>query len=133
MRLLAIACCTLAVAGMLSCGPGHKDETEAKAEFVTDVAPCPAIGGIDISPLEVSVGSELELRVRLIHGDGAKVSWRGAGGSFRRRESIRTFYRCERPGENPITVAVRRGSDCRKQERVTVTCTASAVPAGAGG
>jgi cysteine-rich repeat protein len=97
----------------------HESNVTFAASIITQ---CPTILGIEALPLEVMVGSEVQLSAKL-RDASAKIVWHADGGVFSSRTSATTSFRCDLPGAQTVVFSTLR--PCRQRATIRVTCTVS--------
>jgi len=87
---------------------------------------CADLSQVVITPLQTSVGNEIELEATAVdeEGDLIEYLWSGTGGSFDDANAASTSYTCEEVGDHDITITVSDdGFDwCVDNWIVAVTC-----------
>jgi pimeloyl-ACP methyl ester carboxylesterase len=92
---------------------------------------CPELVKVVVSPLQTSIGNDIELSALAVDADDDPVSyfWFGSGGSIANPTAASTTYTCERDGQHLIAVFVSEGLDnpspfapCTDRWFVEVTC-----------
>jgi hypothetical protein len=79
-----------------------------------------------VSPLQTSVGNELDLTAMGSDADGDPIAylWTGTGGSIADPSASSTTYTCGEVGDHSVSVAVSDDdfADCIDELSVAVTC-----------
>jgi len=93
------------VAVMLNCKVGQRNggvRVNGKINFCTDLIK------VVVSPLQTSVGNEIDVMAFAVdvEGDPIEYRWTGTGGSFADPTSPVTTFTCEQVGEQTITITV---------------------------
>jgi hypothetical protein len=86
---------------------------------------CAELTKVVVSPLETSVGSDIDLSADASDADGHEVSyeWTATGGALDEPTASQTIYTCTHPGQHAIRIAVSDGEPCLEDWTVQVTCT----------
>jgi len=120
----------------LVCGTGVVADVDGNGDVSVSVdvttgagVHCPVVTGISALPLEVLVGSSLELSGFASSSVDASTtfSWAGSGGSFTAAAAKDTSFLCTAAGDHALTFAATKTGCPATSMDVTVTCTGSAV------
>jgi len=96
-----------------------------------DGVACPVVTGITALPLEVLVGSDIEL-IGYASSTPDSYAWSGAGGTFSAATAASTNYTCTAAGDHVLTFGIVEATCATSAQTVTVTCTGTPT-GGAGG
>jgi len=96
---------------------------------------CAELAKVVVSPLETSVGSDIDLSAVASDAEGDSVSyaWTATGGAIDEPSDPQTIYTCTHPGQHPIRIAVSDGEPCLDDWTVPVTCTDTGAGTGGSG
>jgi len=93
---------------------------------------CPALQRAIVSPLQTSVGNDIDLSALAsdVEGDPIEYEWTASGGSIADPSAMQTTYTCEEVGDHTVTIDVSDdGFDvCIDRWTVPVTCVNGDVP-----
>ncbi|NND30936.1 MAG: hypothetical protein HKN97_20310, partial [Myxococcales bacterium] len=122
------------VAVMLNCKPGQElGGVRVNGEFNF----CADLVKVVVSPLQTSIGSEIDVFAMALdlEGDPIEYRWTGTGGSFADANAQETTFTCLQLGDQTITVTVSDDGFefCDCMHTVDVTCVEDDGSGGAGG
>lgn len=116
--MLVFAVCVPACGSYEGRQPSNTGSLEVGYNF------CPVFDIYTVAPSRVFVGGIASISVNVTdpEGDPMTFVWRAEHGSFERRYTPQTRYRCDTPGVQTLTLTVGDGGDCQSTFQVRVEC-----------
>lgn len=101
----------------------------------TEVNLCGELIKVVVSPLQTSIGNDIDLSAEAVDGDGGPIAyfWSASGGSIANPNSPDTTYTCGQVGQQFVRIQIADSDSCVDEYTVPVRCVDGGGTGGTGG
>ncbi|MGB5812308.1 MAG: PKD domain-containing protein, partial [Polyangiales bacterium] len=101
----------------------------------TEVNLCGELIKVVVSPLQTSIGNQIDLSAAAVNDDGDPISyfWSASGGPITNPTAPQTTYTCAQAGQQFVRIQVSDAENCVDEWTVPVRCVSGGGTGGAGG